>query len=111
MSRVRPKGRRRYRRRTVRVAVVYESELGSARATATTLGAGGMFIATEEPLPPRTKLEVEFCLPEQHDILYRIPARVVWSNAPPQESGALGMGISFEDAPACASLAAELERD
>ena len=107
----RPRSRRRYRRRTVRVAVSYVSAFGSAQAVATTLGAGGMFIASEEPLPKRAKLEVEFALPGQPDQIHRIPATVVWCNAPGKAHGhALGMGISFDDPRACATLAVELER-
>lgn len=92
--------------------VEYASERGSARAVATTLGAGGMFIATEEALPPRTKLEVRFALPDDPGRVHEIQANVVWANAPQDtRGGALGMGIAFEDQRACASLAAALERD
>jgi len=112
MTPVRPLARRRYRRRTVRVSVVYRSAYGCARALATTLGAGGMFIATEEPLPKHMKLEVDFALPEHPEQQHRIPATVVWCNSPKDaQSHALGMGISFDDPRACATLAVELERD
>jgi Tfp pilus assembly protein PilZ len=112
MSPLRPSAQRRYRRRTVRVEVEYSSLEGSATATATTLGAGGMFIATEEPLPPRAKLAVRFSLPSSPGRIYEIPASVVWSNSAEDARGrALGMGISFGDPRSCASLAAALDKD
>ena len=105
----RPRARRRFRRLTIRVAVEYESARGKQTAMATTLGAGGMFIATEDALATREKLMVSFTLPgRQRD--YTIPARVVWSNRPEGDHrGALGMGIAFEDQTACVSLAIDLE--
>ena len=110
MSPVRPVARRRYRRRTVRVEVSYLSIDGSATATATTLGAGGMFISTPEALPARTKLDVRFALPSHPDRSYEMQASVIWSNSAEDARGhALGMGIAFEDPRACASLAAALD--
>ena len=112
MSGVRPRAQRRYRRRTVRVAVDYHSYMGSTRATATTLGAGGMFIATSEALPRGTRIDVCFSLPDSPDHVYEIPAAVVWSNTLDEgEELALGMGIAFEDPSACATLAAALAQD
>jgi len=46
--------RRRFRRRTVRVLVEYLSDAGLCRETATTLGAGGLFIESQQPLPKGT---------------------------------------------------------
>ncbi|MDH5566906.1 MAG: hypothetical protein OEY15_09595, partial [Myxococcales bacterium] len=56
----RPRHTRRYRRRTVRVRVEYEAAQGRRGATATTLGAGGMFVATQEPLPVRALTVLRF---------------------------------------------------
>jgi hypothetical protein len=42
---------RRHRRQTVRILVDYLSDRGVGCDYATTLGAGGLFIECEEPLP------------------------------------------------------------
>ncbi|HEU4427216.1 MAG TPA: PilZ domain-containing protein [Myxococcota bacterium] len=106
--------RRRYRRRTVRVRVDYQVDGAQRCEWATTLGAGGMFIETEQPARNGARLKVRFRLSagsEQHEI----EARVAWSigAAGPDESLARspGMGIEFTDAVASAALARELERD
>jgi uncharacterized protein (TIGR02266 family) len=105
--------KRRFRRRTVRVLVDYQVA-GSVRCEyATTLGAGGMFVETEEPLPPGTQLKTRFRLPGR-DVLHEVQGRVAWTL--PVESTAApasrvpGMGVEFVDAVAAARLARELER-
>ena len=109
MSHPRTETIRRYRRRTVRVAVEYAGTFGHARAVATTLGAGGMFIASEAPLPTGTRFTVRFSLPGTHSV-HEIPAHVVWSNTSADANGSgVGMGIAFDDRRACASLAIALE--
>ena len=110
MSVKRPRLRRRYRRRTVRVRVEYENEGGKCEDTATTLGAGGMFISTAEPLDEQTRIRVRFQL-HSGGALHELEARVVWSNRPsdPATRGC-GMGIEFIDPKACGALALELER-
>ncbi len=47
---------RRHRRQTVRILVDYRSDRGVCCDYATTLGAGGLFIECEEPLPVKTML-------------------------------------------------------
>ena len=54
---------RKHRRRTVRILVDYSSPAGVQCEYATTLGAGGLFIESEEPLPRGTPLKVRFRLP------------------------------------------------
>jgi len=93
--------RRRYRRLTVRVLVEYGSEAGPQSDLATTLGAGGLFVATEAPLPPRSPLHLAFRLPGS-ERLWKLEGRVVWTC----ESG---MGIEFLDRSAIAALARALE--
>jgi uncharacterized protein (TIGR02266 family) len=105
----RPRHTRRYRRRTIRVSVEYETLEGRQHATATTLGAGGMFIATESPHAASTLVVVRFRL-EAGGTCHEIDGRVVWANQPGAAGArAPGMGVEFTDPAACAKLARELE--
>ncbi len=101
---------RRFRRITVHVAVEVFTDTGHRREMATTLGAGGLFIRTEEPLAPGSALKLRFQLPGSED-QHELPGRVVWSNAAGgPESGTPGMGIEFTDRAASARLARALDR-
>lgn len=106
---VRP-GQRRFRRRTVRVLVDFVAEGGVRCEYATTLGAGGMFVETEESLALDAPVTARFRLPGS-EVMHEIEGRVVWT----QGSGdagrrAPGMGVEFTDSVAVAALARELER-
>jgi Tfp pilus assembly protein PilZ len=97
---------------TVRIDVEYEACGGETRTdVATTLGAGGLFVATQDPLDDGTTLVTRFCLPDG-TTQYEISARVVWNHRkgdagrPDQTPG---MGICFTDPAQGAVLAAELE--
>lgn len=94
--------RRRYRRLTLRVVVEYASDEGLHTELATTLGAGGLFIATETLLPETSRLKLRFRLPGVEQ-LWTIEGRVAWADVS-------GMGIEFVDRAAVARLAAALER-
>lgn len=103
---------RRFRRRTVRIEVSYPSlDGGAIREFATTLGAGGLFIDSEQPRPEGTRLKLTFSLPgrsEQHEI----EGRVVWAEYPAQPGEPVrhaGMGIQFTNRVSEAKLARELE--
>lgn len=101
---------RRFRRRTVRLLVDYLAPDGVRCEYATTLGAGGLFIETEEPVRVDSLVKLRFRLSEQHD-LHEIEGRVVWVRRM-NEGGrphAPGMGIQFTDSVGCAALARELE--
>jgi uncharacterized protein (TIGR02266 family) len=94
----------------VRVEVVVFTAEGERRALATTLGAGGLFVATDAPPPAGTPLEVAFRLPED-GLLRRLAARVVWA-LPPAQAGAgrsPGMGLAFTDPLAVSDLAHAME--
>ena len=105
----RPKQTRHYRRRTVRVRVEYDGVGGPRQAVATTLGAGGMFVATDEPLPEHTLLELRFRL-EAGGALHEIEGRVVWVNRPGDDHAhTRGMGIEFGNPATRSLLAQELE--
>jgi uncharacterized protein (TIGR02266 family) len=108
--RVRPsaKPHRRYPRLTLRVEVQIEAPGYRVAATATTLGAGGLFVATQAPLRRHTRLVVRFCLPGEDSELC-LDAHVAWSKEPGSD-GAPGMGLSFDDPDSRAALAGLLER-
>ncbi|MDH3525428.1 MAG: TIGR02266 family protein [Acidobacteriota bacterium] len=99
---------RRYRRRTVRVRVDYVSDTGAHRDTATTLGAGGVFVHTDRPLPRGTSLALRFRLPGG-DRVHEIQGCVVWCRpASDAAAYAAGMGIRFTNPVAAAVLARDL---
>lgn len=61
------------------------------------LSSGGLFVATDEPLPVDTELVLSFVLPDGYRV--RAEARVAWVRAPryrPHELPA-GMGLRFAD--------------
>lgn len=102
---------RRYRRRTVRLEVSYTGQGETRSAVATTLGAGGLFLRTDHPLPTGERVRVRFRLPgggEVHDI----PGRVAWIEARPEPAcGRVpGLAIRFTDPRAITRLAQALER-
>ena len=105
---------RRFRRRTVRLRV--ELHVGGQVRTewATTLGAGGIFLETEDVLPVGTRLELRLCIPGG-DALHELEGRVAWAMSAVAEAGcptpSPGIGIEFTDPVACAALARELERE
>ena len=100
---------RRCRRRTVCVLVEYVSDAGVCCDTATTLGAGGMFIQTDAPLPIDSTIKLSFQLPGG-SLRHEFEGRVVWANRPSSDaSGASGMGIGWSDPRASQRLANEIE--
>jgi Tfp pilus assembly protein PilZ len=109
VSYARPPTRRRFRRMTVRILVDYVVDGVPRCEYATTLGAGGLFIESEDPALAGTLLKVRFRLSARGP-LHEIESRVVWCR-PPTEAGASapGMGLDFLDALASARLAHELE--
>jgi uncharacterized protein (TIGR02266 family) len=101
--------RRRFRRRTVRVEVDYSFEGGARREIATTLGAGGLFIETEDPLYQGAALKLAFSLPGS-SVRHVIHGVVVWAHEPAVAArGSCGMGIAFKDRAGIAALARELK--
>ena len=102
--------RRRFRRRTVRVLVEYLSDAGLCCDTATTLGAGGLFVETDHPLPEGSAIKLAFRLPGS-DTRHEIEGVVAWSHRPSSDAvGAVGMGVEFGDRAASARLARELQQ-
>jgi uncharacterized protein (TIGR02266 family) len=102
---------RRYRRQTLRVLVDYLTETGVCCDYATTLGAGGMFLETEEPMVAGSVIKARFKLPNGEDI-HEIEGLVVWQRAPAKPGQLIqppGAGVRFTDQRAIATLARELE--
>lgn len=101
---------RRFRRRTVRILVDYTSSEGVRCDYATTLGAGGLFIETSEPLGRGTVVKLRFRLPEGEH-LHEIEGRVCWQRGGRADAVnfAPGMGIQFTDSVAASRVARELE--
>jgi Tfp pilus assembly protein PilZ len=94
---------------TLRIDVEYAVGGATRRGVATTLGAGGLFIASDEPLDEGTLLVARFRLP-RGETLHEIAGRVVWTHRPDERAGTTpGMGIAFADPVNGALLACELE--
>jgi len=104
-TRPRPRPQRRYPRLTLRVEVTLEADGGERKAVATTLGAGGLYVAGELPLAKGAPLVARFRLPGERGEV-RLAARVAWRSRPGCEPG---VGLEFSDPDARAHLAAELE--
>ena len=98
---------RRYRRQTVRIMVDYQSHGGVRCDYATTLGAGGLFIATEDPLVVGTVIKTRFRLADGGSP-HEIEGHVVWTLGEDSGSYTPGMAIQFDDRMASAQLAREL---
>lgn len=110
MSATEPRPERRHRRLTVRIRTEITCSGTRRIATATTLGGGGLFIETVEPLARLTPLFVRFRLRDGGPI-HGVSGRVVFRHAPEDGIGRkAGMGIEFTDAEAAARVADELER-
>jgi uncharacterized protein (TIGR02266 family) len=102
---------RRNRRQTLRILVDYVTESGVCCDYATTLGAGGMFLETDQSVMQGSIIKVRFRLPGGEE-LHEIEARVVWCRNPPepgQSIAAGGAGIKFTDQTAINKLGRELE--
>lgn len=101
---------RRHRRQTVRILVDYRSDQGVSCDYATTLGAGGLFIECEDPLPAGSILKLRFRLPHSEE-LHDLQGRVSWSRhaRTGDRSVSPGMGVQFTDLAATSSLARELD--
>lgn len=98
---------RRFRRSTVRIRVDYGVPTGSPRRDlATTLGAGGLFIATDDPLPVGTRLSLRFSIGAHPP--HEIGGHVVWQQRGDEGGPGGGMGVAFARG-STARLARELE--
>ena len=90
--------------------VEYAAPDGARVDPATTLGAGGLFIETEDPLDEGSQVKLYFAL-RPGGRTFEIEGRVVWCRRPSDPHGhANGMGIEFTDRENAVALALELER-
>jgi len=96
----------------MRVLVDYPGPEGMRCEYATTLGAGGLFIESDEPLPAGSLVKVRFRLPGREP-LHEIEGRVVWAHGAGRDPAGKspGMGVAFLDAQATAELARSLETE
>jgi Tfp pilus assembly protein PilZ len=100
---------RRYRRRTIRIVVEYLCDAGTRSETATTLGAGGLFIESDTPPSEGTILKLRFRVSPE-GVQHELEGRVVWSRGiAAGHVGTPGMGIEFTDRRAVKELAEDLE--
>ncbi len=83
----------------LRVPVLCEG-LGLTRLVeAVNVSSGGLFVATSRPLPPGTRVTVEFRLPlHRADAPLRVRGRVCWINGAPQfrQDAPVGMAVRFD---------------
>jgi uncharacterized protein (TIGR02266 family) len=78
---------------------------------ATTLGAGGLFVESDDPLPAGTRIRARFRLPGGAEV-HEIEGRVAWRIDPgdaKEGAHAPGMGVEFNDPVATSRLARELD--
>ena len=100
---------RRYPRLTLRVEVKLTLADGrELKRVATTLGAGGLFVANDSQFARGTPLRVCFRLPGESTFL-RLAARVAWCSETATSEGSCGLGLEFADPEARSQLAAILE--
>ena len=102
---------RQYRRQTIRVLVDYRTPEGLHCDYATTLGAGGMFLQTNEAISKGDVLKLRFRLPG-YETLHELEGRVVWARTARGDGAPIaapGAGVQFVDSTATAQLARELE--
>lgn len=105
----RPNSTRRYRRRTLRIVVEYFTDAGTHTETATTLGAGGLFIESDTPPREGTILKLRFQV-SPTGFQHELEGRVAWSRGiSTSRIGTPGMGIEFTDRRSIKRLAQELE--
>ena len=100
--------KRRYPRMTVRIEVRYQVGTEIRSDVATPLGAGGVCIATEDPIAMGKSLRLDFRLREG-GVGHLMEGRVSWSCRQPLSGGQAGFGVQFTKDPAIAALAVELE--
>ena len=107
--------KRRFPRMTVRITVTYDSDGGTETGTATTLGAGGLFIETDQMLERGEHLKLRFRLLEDGRD-HEIQGRVSWRTVEPVDyTGGIrgphnsGFGVQFLDPVGTSLLARELE--
>lgn len=105
-----PASTRRWRRSTVRLVVRWDTGQQGRDDVATTLGAGGLFVATPSPPVRGTAIRLRFRL-RVEDPYFETTARVVFSHTPSPgiARGSPGMGLELVDPGVVSRLAAILQ--
>jgi len=97
---------------TVRVKVDIRSGSRAFSETATTLGAGGLFVEMDDPLPKNALMDLRFQLPGS-ERTFEFRGRVVWVT--PRGTAKLeasrGMGVEFTDRFEISAFEREIESD
>ncbi len=89
--------RRREERVPVEVEVRYSSQEGFAIEWITNISKGGLFIKSENPLPPGTPLKITFSVPGK-DVPIELGGVVRWSVSPSSSPSVIpGMGIQITE--------------
>jgi uncharacterized protein (TIGR02266 family) len=86
--------RRKEKRAVVELEVRYSSQESFAVEWITNISKGGLFIKSENPLPPGTPLKITFSVPGK-DIPVQLEGVVRWSAPPSSPSVVPGMGIEI----------------
>jgi type IV pilus assembly protein PilZ len=88
--------RRRAPRAPVVIRVSYSTVDALFSEFAQNVNEGGLFIETETPPPPDTRVSLHFELPGS-DRPFRTEGRVAWCRPPGQDEGPPGMGVEFDE--------------
>lgn len=87
--------RRKSKRYPTEIEVRYSSEQGLAVEWITNISKGGMFIKSENPLPPGTPLKITFSVPGREDLSIEVEGVVKWRAEPSDPSIIPGMGVEI----------------
>lgn len=87
--------RRKSKRYPTEIEVRYSSEQGLAVEWITNISKGGMFIKSENPLPPGTPLKITFSVPGREDLSIEVKGVVRWKAEPSDPSIIPGMGVEI----------------
>ncbi len=89
--------RRRFPRYPTLISVRYYTSMGQFSGLVENLSSGGLFIATQRPLPPGTMLRMEISNPDTRQLI-KLKGRVMWDrHVSISSTERRGMGIQFED--------------
>lgn len=88
--------RRREPRTPVNIRIDYQTVDAFFSEFASNINQGGLYIKTTKPLPPGTRLTLQFLLPNRGTPI-QVDGEVVWVNERTTKGINPGMGIRFEE--------------
>jgi type IV pilus assembly protein PilZ len=91
-----PVERRREPRTPVNIRIDYQTVDAFFSEFASNINQGGLYIKTTRPLPPGTRLTLQFLLPNRTTPI-QVEGEVVWVNERTTKGINPGMGIRFEE--------------